>query len=312
MAFRCNLVNLVDSGGALVMDDYSAGHISTDEAAELVKALDKELSGANVRFYPGTSYRHLMVWEGAPDEMKNLKMTPPHDISDKPTEGHLPQGPGSEELIKLMARSRDILAKNPVNRVRVSDGKKPASSIWLWGNGFAPRMPTMKERFGVEGALISAVDLMKGIGVYAGLDVLEVPGATGYLDTNYAGKVEYGLRALAELDFVCIHVEAPDEASHNGNLEDKIRAIEDFDSEVVAGVLEGIKDIPDYKLLALTDHPTPVELKTHTSDPVPFAVCTSADLNPGSGGVKFSEEGAGATGVLIEDCEVFAREFFGK
>jgi 2,3-bisphosphoglycerate-independent phosphoglycerate mutase len=313
MAFRCNLVNLVDNNGSLIMDDYSAGHISTAEAAELIKDLDKELAGSGVRFYPGTSYRHLMVWEDAPVEMKNLKMTPPHDISDKPTEGHLPKGPGSEELIKLMARSRDLLRDHPVNKKRVSDGFKPASSIWLWGHGFAPQMPTIKERFAVEGALISAVDLMKGIGVYAGLDVLEVPGVTGYLDTNYAGKVEYALRALEDKDFVCVHVEAPDEASHNGNLEDKIRAIEDFDSEIVAKVLKGLEGFDEYKVLALTDHPTPVELKTHTSDPVPFAVAGSKRLKAGEGeSVKFSEKEAAKTGILIEDCEVFAGEFFDK
>jgi 2,3-bisphosphoglycerate-independent phosphoglycerate mutase len=232
-----------------------------------------------------------MVWENAPEEMKDLVMTPPHDISDKATEGHLPKGPGADELIELMARSRDILKEHPVNKSRVSDGNKPASSIWLWGNGFAPRMPTMKKRFGVEGALISAVDLMKGIGVYAGMEILDVPGATGYLDTNYAGKVEY--------------------ASHNGNLEDKIRGIEDFDSEVVAGILEGIEDM-EFTLLVLNDHPTPVELKTHTSDPVPFAICTSADMKGAKGPVKFSEEGAGATGLLIKDCEEFAASFFGK
>jgi 2,3-bisphosphoglycerate-independent phosphoglycerate mutase len=315
MAFRCNLVNLVDNGGSLVMDDYSAGHISIAEATELVKALDAEFSGTGtgtgVKFYPGTSYRHLMVWENAPEEMKDLVMTPPHDISDKATEGHLPKGPGADELIDLMARSRDILSKHPVNKSRVSDGNKPASSIWLWGNGFAPRMPTMKKRFGVEGALISAVDLMKGIGVYAGLEILDVPGATGYLDTNYAGKVEYALRALKDKDFVCLHVEAPDEAAHQGNLEDKIRGIEDFDSEVVAGILEGIEDM-EFTLLVLNDHPTPVELKTHTSDPVPFAICTSAELKGGKGSVKFSEEGAEATGLLVKDCEEFAAGFFGK
>lgn len=311
MAFRCNLVSLVGSDGSLIMDDYSAGHISTVEAAELIKDLDKELAGSGVRFYPGTSYRHLMVREDAPVEMKDLKMTPPHDISDKPTERHLPQGPGAEDLIKLMARSRDILRDHPVNKKRVSEGHKPASSIWLWGQGFAPRMPTLKERFGVDGALISAVDLMKGIGVYAGLDVLDVPGATGYLDTNYAGKVEYALRALEDKDFVCVHVEAPDEAGHNGNLEDKIRAIEDFDSEIVARVLKGLKRFDEYKVLALTDHPTPVELKTHTSDPVPFAVAGSERLKAGEAeSVKFSEKEAAKTGVLIEDCEVFAGEFF--
>jgi len=312
-AFRCNLVTIVEKDGSEVMEDYSAGHISTGEARELILELDKGLSGRGVRFYPGTAYRHLMVWEEGPGGLeKRLKTTPPHDISDREVSGHLPEGEGAGKLRELIKLSREVLRDHPVNRKRVEAGKRPATSIWLWGQGTAPRMPTLMERFGVEGAIISAVDLMKGIGIYAGLEVLKVPGITGYIDTNYKGKAEAALGCLEKKDFVCVHVEAPDEAGHKGSLEDKLKAIEDFDREVVGRVLKGLDRFDEYTVLALTDHPTPVSLKTHTSEAVPFALCTGAGLKARRGSVKFSEHEAGETGLLIEDCEVFAEEFFGR
>jgi 2,3-bisphosphoglycerate-independent phosphoglycerate mutase len=308
IAFRCNLVTIAAKDGKSVMDDYSAGHISTEEADEIIMSLDKELSSEGVRFYTGTSYRHLMVWANG---VKGIKTVPPHDISDKVVDEFLPKGKGADKLLKLMERSQGVLKDHPVNKKRVANGKNPATSIWLWGQGSAPQMPTIKERFGVEGAIISAVDLMKGIGICAGLEVLKVPGVTGYIDTNYKGKAEYALDILEKKDFVCVHVEAPDEAGHQGKLNDKLKAIEDFDREIVGRILRGVEKFKEYKVLALTDHPTPVALKTHTSDPVPFA-CTEAVTLRERGMAKFCEREAGESGVLIEDCKVFIEDFFGK
>jgi len=310
-AFRCNLVT-IEGDGSPVMKDYSAGHISTEEAAELIEALDVRCRGLGVRFYPGTSYRHLMVWEGAPEGLyERLKTTPPHDISDREVAEYLPSGEGAEKLRELMNLSQGILKGHPVNAARRERGQNPATSIWLWGQGTAPSMPGLGERFGMTGAIISAVDLMKGIGVYAGLEVLKVPGVTGYIDTNYAGKVEAALRALDERDLVCVHVEAPDEAGHQGSLDDKLMAIEDFDSKVVGEVLAGLAG-SEFRVLVITDHPTPVELKTHTSAPVPFAIASDRALARGAGGKKFSELGGAATGLLVKDCEEFIKGFLEK
>jgi 2,3-bisphosphoglycerate-independent phosphoglycerate mutase len=288
------------------MGDYSSGHITTAEAGRIIRDLDEALSREGVRFYPGTGYRHLMVWAGGPE----LKTTPPHDITDKRIDDYLPRGEGAHKLIGIMEIAQGILRDHPVNQERRSSGKRPATSVWLWGQGRAPVMPTFRERFGVDGSIISAVDLMKGIGIYAGLKVIDVPGATGYIDTNYRGKAEYALRALDGGDFVCVHVEAPDEAGHNGNLRDKIKAIEDFDREVVGRVLSGAGRFGEFRVAALADHPTPVRLKTHTSDPVPFAVFTSGA--PRAGSAKFSEKGAAATGLRLMDGRAFIEGFFGR
>lgn len=297
VAYRCNLVTLVEGMDGLIMDDFSGGHISTDEAAELILDLQKELGKNGFRFYPGVSYRHLMVWSGGRDK---LETTPPHDISDRLIAPHLPKGDGSEELISLFNKSREILEESQVNIKRVKSGKKPANSIWLWGQGKAPEMPDYESKYGLSGSVISAVDLIKGIGVYAGLDVVEVPGATGFLDTNYEGKASYSLNELQEKDFVYLHVEAPDEAGHSGILEDKIRAIEDFDKKVVGPVLEGMKQFDNYRVLLLPDHATPVSTKTHASDAVPFAVypSNSKELPHSSSG--YNEKAAEQSSLFIE------------
>jgi 2,3-bisphosphoglycerate-independent phosphoglycerate mutase len=200
-----------------------------------------------------------------------------------------------------MQRSRDILENSAVNKRRVADGKKPANSIWLWGQGKAPKMPDYKSRYGLTGAVISAVDLLKGIGVYAGLDIIDVPGATGYIDTNYVGKAEYALKSLETRDYVYIHVEAPDEAAHSGSLENKIKAIEDFDEKVVGTVLEGIKRLGDYRLIVLPDHATPVDTKTHSSDPVPFAIYPAPDGETSPSGSGYSEKAAQESPLHIGD-----------
>lgn len=269
VAYRCNVVTLKynkDQSRA-VMEDYSAGHITTDEAAKLIRSVDAALGTEKVRFYPGISYRHLMIWNQGETA---AECTPPHDITGKDITDYLPIGPGGEFLTTLMRRSVDVLAHHPVNNARTASGHGIGNSIWLWGQGRKPDMPLFKDKFGVTGALVSAVDLTKGLGICAGLDVLTVPGVTGYLDTNYVGKAEYSLEALERVDFVYIHVEAPDEAGHMGKLKDKIRAIEDFDALVVGTVLRGMRAFDEYRVLVMPDHPTPIEARTHTSEPVPF------------------------------------------
>jgi 2,3-bisphosphoglycerate-independent phosphoglycerate mutase len=239
-----------------------------------------------------------MVWHDGIDRMKT---TPPHDISGREVTSYLPSGEGAEKLKYLIEKSRELLKSHPINHERIKQGKSPATSIWLWGQGRAPRMPKFKELYGIEGAVISAVDLVKGIGVYAGLRVINVPGATGYLDTNYQGKVEYALRALDEVDLVMIHIEATDETGHEGKVDLKIRAIEDFDSRIIGPVLQGIKRFNDYKVLLLSDHPTPIELKTHINEPVPFAMFSSKDGSIKDKRRVFSEESASKTGVFVDE-----------
>ncbi len=274
VAFRCNLVYLKYDRhrNRAVMEDYSAGHISTEEAARLIEALNRELSSSEINFYPGISYRHLMVWHGGEVE---LECVPPHDIIGKEITEYLPVGKGDSFIRSLMERSVEILESHEVNRKRASEGKAIANSIWLWGQGKKLSLPTLKQRYGITGALVSAVDLTKGLGRYAGLEILDVPGVTGYLDTNYMGKAEYSLKALERHDFVYIHVEAPDEAGHSGNYKDKIKAIEDFDALVVGTVLRGLPAFEEYRLLLMPDHPTPIEIRTHAPEPVPFVIYDS-------------------------------------
>ena len=306
VAFRCNLVSLRVEEGEVYMHDYSAGHITTEEGADIMESLNAELSGFNVRFYTGTSYRHLMVWKGGKEK---LELTPPHDISDKQVEGHIPKGDGAEVLLEIMGISEVLLKEHPVNEKRREAGKNTADSVWLWGHGRAPVMESFKEKYNLTGSMISAVDLMNGIGIYAGLEVIKVPGVTGYIDTNYAGKVKSALDSLKENDFVCVHVEAPDEAGHQGSLKDKLRAIEDFDSLVVGKVIEGAKEFGDFNLLVLPDHYTPVELKTHTSEPVPFVLFKSSGGDDGEAR-PFTEKAAAESGVVMEDADALSKEFF--
>ncbi|MGQ9628724.1 MAG: cofactor-independent phosphoglycerate mutase [bacterium] len=297
-AYRCNLVTVRD--GMIV--DYCAGHISTEEARTLISLLDGALGGPDVRFYPGVSYRHLAVISGVGE---GIEATPPHDIMGEPFLRHLPRGSGSELLIDLIRRSWDVLKDCPVNRDRESQGKPPANMIWLWGQGAKPKLPTFRERFSLKGAVISAVDLIRGIGVLAGLDVIEVPGATGYLDTNYRGKAEYALRALETRDLVYIHVEAPDEAGHNGNLGEKIEAIERFDSDVVGTILAGLPELGEHKILVMPDHYTPISRRTHTREAVPFAIYDSRNdsENPSRSFEEKSSEGT----LSVPACELMGR-----
>jgi len=296
IAFRCNFVTLGGSGGNVFMEDFTAGHIATEEAAELIRAIGQKLGGDGIEFFPGVSYRHLMVWREGKEKMET---TPPHDITDQKVASHMPKGEGAERLLRLMEASRPVLAAHPVNKKRQAEGHRPATSIWLWGQGRAPVLPSLTERFGIKGGVISAVDIIHGLGVYAGLERIEVPGITGFLDTNYRGKGEYGVKSLEKNDFVFIHVEAMDEAGHMGDVEKKIQALEDFDEKVVGTVLQGMARRKDWRLLLMPDHPTAIALKTHVAEPVPFVLYSAAEPRQ-NGALGYNEKEAAKTGVVAK------------
>lgn len=272
IAFRCNLITATND----VMADYSAGHIKDKEAEGIIKSINEKLGSDSIRFYPGKSYRHLLIIKArSQDELAQLKKTvcvPPHDIIGKSIKKNMPKGAGSDILVKLMEASRPILEKHEINKVRVDLGENPANMIWLWGQGTNPNMPSFKGMFGVEGSVISAVDLINGIGKLIGLDIVSVPGATGYYDTNFEGKGQYACDALKKKDFVFVHVEAPDEAGHNGDVRAKITAIENFDKYVVGTVWNHFKNTDSFRIMVLADHATPVTVRTHVSDPAPFVM----------------------------------------
>ncbi len=265
VAFRCNLVTVEGD----LMVDYSAGHISSKEAEVLIKFLNEKLSSEQFRFYPGVSYRHLMVSRGIGGD---LKCTPPHDITGKKIAKFLPDGKDAGTVIELMERSRNLLKGHEVNQVRIDLKENPANMIWLWGQGKKPVLPLFSQIFGVEGRVISAVDLIKGLGRIIGLGPIYVEGATGYYDTNYLGEAEAAIKSLEEKDFIFVHVEAPDEAGHNGDLRAKISVIEKFDALVVGTILKNFRDRDDFRILVSSDHPTPLSIRTHTAEPVFFAV----------------------------------------
>ena len=265
VAFRLNLIY----GEGDVLVDYSAGHIASAEAAELVEALAAELGGPSLRFYPGVGYRHLLVWDCGPEEVATY---PPHDIMGESMAAHGPVGIGAEKIRALMAAAGPILAASPVNAARSARGERPANAIWLWGAGRALRLTPLAVRYGLQGGVISAVDLVRGIGKSAGLEVIDVPGITGYLDTNYEGKAAYALATLQCADFVYVHVEAPDEAGHNGDPQAKVQAIADFDARVVGPILAGLASMGPHRVLLTPDHRTPIARRTHRREPVPFAL----------------------------------------
>ena len=274
-ALRCNLVTLGGSGPLTnrIMEDYCAGEITTDEARELVLALAAALDSESWSFHPGISYRHCMLWQGGPLQ---IHLTPPHDISGRPVADWLPTGPGAETVLDLMERALPVLADHPVNRARKARGLNPANAVWLWGQGRRPALPLFHDVFGIRGSVISAVDLIKGIGLAAGMTSVDVAGATGNLHTNYRGKAEAALEELSSRsDFVYIHVEAPDECGHQGQAEEKTSAIERIDAELLSVLLERLPVLGDFRLLILPDHPTPVGIRTHTRDPVPFLLYDS-------------------------------------
>lgn len=298
IAFRCNLVTLAAGADDTVMEDFTSGHISTDEGRQIIRDIGNALGGDGIEFFSGVSYRHLMVWR---DGKEKMTTTPPHDITDQKISGYLPNGDGAERLLKLMQASQAILADHPVNETRRANGQRPATSIWLWGQGRAPALPPLTKRFGIKGGVISAVDIIHGLGVYAGLERIDVPGITGFLDTNYRGKGEYGVKSLDKNDFVFIHVEATDEAGHMGDVEKKIQALEDFDEKVVGTVLKGMAHRKDWRVLLMPDHPTAIALKTHVSDPVPFVLYSPQEPR-NNGKVGYNEKDAARTGVVAKQA----------
>jgi 2,3-bisphosphoglycerate-independent phosphoglycerate mutase len=266
VAFRCNLVTT----GNGVMQDYSAGHISTEEAHQLMATLEAKLGRPGLKFHGGVSYRHLLVWKDGP---AGAHTTPPHDCSDQPVDPHLPRGPRSDEILRLMEESKVLLARHPVNEARRRAGKNPATQIWLWGQGRALTLQSYREKFGLTGIVVSAVDLVRGLGVLAGLDAPRIPGATGFLDTNCEGKVDAALRSLEQHPFAYVHLEAPDECGHLGDAAKKKLGIELFDAHIVAPIWQALEKRGEpYRLIVAMDHRTPVSLKSHSREPVPIAV----------------------------------------
>jgi len=271
-AIRCNLVH-VDREE---MRDFTAGHISSEDGRQLIAALQETLGttlGGRLEFHPGVSYRNILIHRGpgAPFTAET-RSQPPHDIPDKPIAQHLPKGPGADLLCDLMGKSRQVLGDHPINRARQARGDKPATQIWLWGQGRAPSLRPFVEIFGKRGAILSAVDLVRGVGVLLGWKRIDVPGATGYLDTNYAAKGRYGVAALADNDLVCVHVEAPDEASHEGKADAKVRALEEIDRHIVGPLLEALPGHGDWRILVSPDHRTTLRTRAHAYGMVPFAV----------------------------------------
>jgi 2,3-bisphosphoglycerate-independent phosphoglycerate mutase len=315
VVFRCNLVTLSRNGNSEYKDrqmaDYSAGEITTAEAAELIATLEAGLSSETVHFYAGRSYRHCMVWKNGPAD---LILTPPHDISGKSISGYLPQGDGSAFLLDLMTRSEVLLRDHPVNLRRAELGKNTADSIWLWGQGTRPQLPSFESVNGKTGAVISAVDLVFGIGRLIGLEMIEVPGATGNLNTDFNGKANAAIRAFGSgKDFVYLHVEAPDECGHQGDPPGKVMAIERIDADILGPVYDWLfennkRTGEEFRILFLPDHPTPLSLRTHTSEPVPFMMYAS-DTPEGNGASAYNEVEASGTGLFF-DSGPFLFRFF--
>ena len=281
VAFRCNLVTLseADAYGQRVMADYSADEIGSDEAARIIETVNARFAADHIRFYPGKSYRHCMVWQNGPSI---LETTPPHDILTRRIGDYLPAGDGADRLLAIMRDSVDLLSDHPVNRARTARGLRPANAVWIWGQGTRPELPRIADTFGLRGSVISAVDLVNGLGICAGLHVVEVPGITGNIHTNFAGK---GQAAIEEFrrgqDYVYLHVEAPDECGHRAETDNKVLSIEKIDQEIIGPVwayLEKNRQLTgeDYRMLSLPDHATPISLRTHTRQPVPFALYDSA------------------------------------
>lgn len=301
ISFRCNLVTLSEEKDfeSRTMVDYCAGEIATAEAKELIETAASHFSTGSIKFYPGISYRHLVIWEGGPAAWR---LTPPHDIMGKRIEPYLPKGEGAHVIGKMMSRSAGFLQDHPVNRNRVARGLNPANSLWIWGEGKKPRLEKFYEKYRLNGAVISAVDLLKGIAIYAGLDVIEVEGATGNLETNYRGKAEAALSALAAgKDFVYIHIEAPDECSHRFEIQNKVKAMELIDRDIAAVIREELERRGEpYKMMVLPDHATPLSLRTHTHDPVPFVIYRSSDTKE-KPDRTYDEISASQTGLYIEE-----------
>lgn len=290
IALRVNLVTLSDASDLqdAVMLDYSAGEISTEEAGVLMRDIAAHLNREGLGFHAGISYRHCLIWNKGP---MTIRLTPPHDISGRAIRDYLPKGPHADMVMAWIDESRILLKNHPVNLARISAGKNPATSIWLWGQGTKPILSSFTQRTGLKGAVISAVDLIKGIGLAAGMDIIEVPGATGNIHTNFRGKGEAALYTLlASADYIYIHVEAPDECGHQGQVAEKVLSIEKIDAEILKPLVEGLTGKEDFRILILPDHPTPLDIRTHTSDSVPWLLYDSRYPALRRNDVRFHED----------------------
>jgi 2,3-bisphosphoglycerate-independent phosphoglycerate mutase len=294
-AVRCNLVTIENQ----TMIDFTADHISTAEAAELLDACQQSMGSDQWKFVTGVSYRNLLLYRGneqlKPPFSEHTRTRAPHDITDQTVLDEYPRGTGADILTKMMEASVAIFKDHPVNKKRIAAGKRPATNLWLWGLGRGPQLPSFHSRFGIRGAMITAVDLLRGIAALVGWDRIEVPGATGYLDTDYAAKGRYAVEALKTYDIVCVHVEATDEASHEGRVDEKIKALEAIDRDIVAPVHAALKQYGDYRILVLPDHPTPVTTKKHSHGNVPLAICGK---DVAVGGIATYDEPTAATSSI--------------
>lgn len=308
LAFRCNLVNLdvKDSYESATMIDYSSDEITTAEAADLIAEVNKYLSKDEISFYPGISYRHCMVWHNGAG---TRNMTPPHDILEKNIATYLPAGDNSQLFLSLQKKSYEILRNHPVNQARAARGLRPANSIWLWGEGKKPAIPKFLDKYAVTASVVSAVDLIKGIGLCAGMNSIDIEGATGNINTNFKGKAQAALEELKKgRDFVYVHVEAPDECGHRFEIDNKVKSIELIDSLLVGTLLEGLATYEDYSIMVLPDHPTPLSLRTHTSDPVPYIIYRKSAEKP-SGVSGYDEFQAKRTGLFVEEGHTLMDRF---
>ena len=311
VSLRTNLVTLSDKGEPFadkVIEDYCADDISTGEARQLIEAVQAAFGGGEYDFYTGVSYRHCLIWHGGPTELGN--MTPPHDITGKVIGPHLSTAETARPLLEMMEKSFDLLKDHPVNKARVVAGRRPANCIWLWGEGKRPALQPFEALYGIKGGMVSAVDLLKGIANCAGMEVAEVPGATGYIDTDFEGKAKAALDLLTRNDLVYVHFEAPDECGHRNEPENKVKAIEMIDSRVLPILEEGLEQYEDYKILLLPDHPTPIVTRTHASDPVPYLLYQKSV--PKTGVDTINEETAKATGIYMENGPAMMPHFLGQ
>lgn len=311
VSLRTNLVTLSDKGEPFadkVIEDYCADDISTEEARQLIEAVQAAFGGGEYDFYTGVSYRHCLIWHGGTTELGN--MTPPHDITGKVIGPHLSTAETARPLLEMMEKSFDLLKDHPVNKARVAAGRRPANCIWLWGEGKRPALQPFEALYGIKGGMVSAVDLLKGIANCAGMEVAEVPGATGYIDTDFEGKAKATLDLLTRNDLVYVHFEAPDECGHRNEPENKVKAIEMIDSRVLPILEEGLEQYEDYKILLLPDHPTPIVTRTHASDPVPYLLYQKSA--PKTGVDTINEETAKATGIYMENGPAMMPHFLGQ
>jgi len=308
-AVRCNLVCVEDQ----TMKSFTAGHISTEEATQLLATAQEKLGGPNMQFVPGVSYRNLLIMrpggDGSVPFTNDTRTTPPHDLTDKSVLEDYPRGPGGALLTQLMSDSVGLFADHPVNAARKAAGKPTATNVWLWGQGRAPALQSFQDKYGKTGAMITAVDLLRGLAALVGWKRIEVPGATGYLDTDYAAKGRYAVEALKDVDVVCVHVEASDEASHEGRCDAKIKALEEIDAKIVGPLHEALKKQGDYRILVTPDHPTPLRTKTHSHGIVPLAIC-GAGITPDSA-TTYSEATAAASSVAFDEGHRMMKFFLG-